>query len=52
MSEIYAVIDTSYTGNGDAVIAVYSSRQTAQQHADREGLDVRTLSVLTAVRPY
>lgn len=52
MTEVFAVIDTSHTGDGWAVIEVYASRQTAQQHADRDNLDVRPLPVLTALRPY
>lgn len=52
MSEVFAVVDTSHGGAGWAVIAVYASRQTAEQHADREGLDVQPLPVLTALRPY
>ena len=37
---------------GTPVVAIYASRQTAQQHANRDGLSVTTMPVLTKMRSY
>lgn len=37
---------------GTLVVAIYASRQTAQQHADREGLYVMPMDIMTKLRTY
>jgi len=47
MTEVFVVEDQD-----GAVVAAYASRQTAEQHAERDGLDVRRFPVLTQLREY
>ena len=47
-----AYMDDSLYYQGTLVVAIYSSRQTAQQHADRDNLTVTPMDVLTKLRKY
>ena len=60
-AEVYAVIehhncdsymDDSLDYQGTLVVALYTSRQTAQQHADRDNLTVVPMPILTKLRTY
>lgn len=52
VTEFHNCEDQDAYYQGTLVVAIYGSRQTAEQHADREGLSVMPMEVRSKLRTY